>query len=119
MTRPYLTRHGSGPIFVGKETANRWGMDLTNKPNDYQGVLRYAYMDWGKLKERIDSDTHRFNHFKPQVKVVMTCLDQIDAESTFPFKVGEEEFDIPTEDFLQKVELTLGRDVIVVNGLQG
>ena len=57
VTRPYITRHGNGPMLAGveiKDGQKRWGKDYTNKENEFQGELRYGHLNWGMLRERID-----------------------------------------------------------------
>ena len=43
-TRPYVTRHGNGPLpcEVNRSELPGVGEDLTNQPNEWQGTLRYA-----------------------------------------------------------------------------
>lgn len=56
-TRAYKTRHGAGPL--------KWEMndipypniaDPTNIPNEYQGTIRFAYLDLDVLNEAITKD---------------------------------------------------------------
>ena len=44
VTRPYVTRHGNGPLpcEVNRSELPGVGVDLTNQPNEWQGTLRYA-----------------------------------------------------------------------------
>ena len=44
VTRPYVTRHGNGPLpcEVDRSELPGVGEDLTNRPNEWQGFLRYA-----------------------------------------------------------------------------
>ena len=44
VTRPYVTRHGNGPLpcEVKRSELAGVGEDLTNQPNEWQGILRYA-----------------------------------------------------------------------------
>ena len=44
VTRPYVTRHGNGPLpcEVDRSELPGVGEDLTNRPNEWQGTLRYA-----------------------------------------------------------------------------
>ena len=44
VTRPYVTRHGNGPLpcEVKRSELPGVGEDLTNQPNEWQGILRYA-----------------------------------------------------------------------------
>ena len=44
VTRSYVTRHGNGPLpcEVDRSELPGVGEDLTNQPNEWQGILRYA-----------------------------------------------------------------------------
>lgn len=44
VTRPYVTRHGNGPLPCEMDRSEFPGVgeDLTNQPNEWQGTLRYA-----------------------------------------------------------------------------
>ena len=44
VTRPYVTRHGNGPLPCEVKRSELLGVgeDLTNRPNEWQGTLRYA-----------------------------------------------------------------------------
>ena len=44
VTRPYVTRHGNGPLPCEVDPSELPGVgeDLTNQPNEWQGILRYA-----------------------------------------------------------------------------
>ena len=44
VTRPYVTRHGNGPLPCEVDSFELPGLgeDLTNQPNEWQGTLRYA-----------------------------------------------------------------------------
>lgn len=56
-TRCYKTRHGAGPM---KWTLDKKPyeniVDLTNMPNEYQGTMRFAYLDLDVLNETIHKD---------------------------------------------------------------
>lgn len=58
VTRSYLTRHGNGPLEeeVQKFDINPKICDNTNVDNDFQGSLRYGYLDDFMQKERIKKD---------------------------------------------------------------
>lgn len=70
VSRTYLTRHGAGRL-PGEDTALSYE-DNTNKPNQFQGTLRFAPLDVDKLRQRIsvDADTHPH-------KLVLTHCDQL------------------------------------------
>lgn len=87
VTRVYLTRHGAG--FLDHEDdfiCDRELVDLTNKPNQWQGTFRYAPLNLPQLAHFIKSDYTRavrvhhqsgmqFKLGKPNLAV--TCLDQV------------------------------------------
>lgn len=53
VTRPYLTRHGIGPM--DNEDPNLFYEDLTNIPNQFQGTLRFGRLDTNRMMKRIDT----------------------------------------------------------------
>lgn len=56
VTRAYSTRHGAGP-FVGEITDREVDVvDLTNQPNEFQGSMRYADLDVGRIAGEIVND---------------------------------------------------------------
>lgn len=61
ITRTYLTRHGAGEFIeeCKKEEINKDMYDLTNVPNDYQGGIRYGYIDIDDLLKRIKEDSKK------------------------------------------------------------
>ena len=78
-SRWYLTRHGSGPLeneMEGLPTPSV--VDITNVPNDWQGTIRFGWLDFNKQKERIMNDYNKFLAEYPETKMSLfiTCLDQ-------------------------------------------
>jgi adenylosuccinate synthase len=122
VTRPYLTRHGKGPILAGEEIIGEdpWGIqDLTNKPNDYQGSLRFGHQNWSKLRERIEKDLLQLKDFKPTVKIALTCLDQVEGEEVYRFDHEHGSHHIATSSLISAIQAQLGFDLEVINGLKG
>ena len=79
-TRAYLTRHGAGPL-PGELPEKPWPdvIDQTNMPNDYQGTLRFAWLDLDLLGRAIAadlSDARRVSEVQVQPRLAVTCLDQ-------------------------------------------
>jgi len=85
VTRPYLTRHGDGPIFnhipgtfpfVGIE-------ELTNVDNLFQGKMRYGYLNKEWYEKAIFETIERLKKDHPaclqndSVGVAMTCCDHV------------------------------------------
>ena len=58
VTRAYLTRHGIGRLEeeVRKKDINAGMHDKTNVPNEFQGSLRYGYLEDAEQKQRIADD---------------------------------------------------------------
>lgn len=104
VTRPYLTRHGQGPILAGTPCENRWGQDLTNQPNEYQGSLRYAEMDWWKFANRVKRDMLDCKVYTPKLKIMLTCPDQIDQAE---------------RSKITSILKCFGLEVEILNGLNG
>lgn len=81
-TRSYKTRHGAGPL--------KWEMqkkpyenivDPTNIPNEYQGTIRFAYLDLDVLNEAIYKDLESIkndtliSNIKINYKIGLTWLN--------------------------------------------
>jgi adenylosuccinate synthase len=84
-TRAYLTRHGAGPL-PGELSALPYPgvSDLTNVLNDYQGSLRFAWLDldllrWAVAADLADAD--RVPSLVIEPCLVVSCLDQLGEES--------------------------------------
>lgn len=70
VSRTYLTRHGAGPL-PDEDPSMSFGDD-TNKPNPFQGTMRFAPLDHGKLAARCAADAG-----SPDFKLVLTHCDQL------------------------------------------
>lgn len=59
VSRTYITRHGADPFFIedANLTSALQGKDQTNKPNLYQGTLRFGTMDNNFIR-RIEKDSY-------------------------------------------------------------
>lgn len=112
VTRPYVTRHGNGPLpcEVDHSELPGVGEDLTNRPNEWQGTLRYAKHESLEaffapvLRDRDSVDclenmgeTKRPKH--PKLSILVTQLSETGNqlyfdEGSIPFetlqKAGEE-----------------------------
>lgn len=113
VTRPYATRHGNGPLpcEVKRSELPGVGEDLTNRPNEWQGTLRYAKHESLEaffapaLRDRDSVDclehmgeTKRPKH--PKLSILVTQLSETGNqlyfdEGSIPFetlqKAGEEQ----------------------------
>lgn len=81
VSRWYLTRHGAGPL-PGElpEKPYEGIVDLTNQPNEYQGRLRFAYLDLDLLKENIAADSKKAAGVEMQISLAITCSSQMEEE---------------------------------------
>lgn len=80
-TRCYKTRHGAG--LLNYELPQKPYPDIkdkTNIPNEYQGTLRFAYLDVDELlsyiEKDIDSVKKEINDIKINKIIGVSCLDQ-------------------------------------------
>lgn len=69
VSRTYLTRHGAGTL-PGEDSALSYS-DETNRPNPFQGTMRFASLDSDKLLVRCRSDAGT-----NMMKLVLTHCDQ-------------------------------------------
>ena len=112
VTRPYVTRHGNGPLPCEVDPSELPGVgeDLTNRPNEWQGTLRYAkhesfaafFAPVLRDRDSVDclermGETKRPKH--PKLSILVTQLSETGNqlyfdEGSIPFetlqKAGEE-----------------------------
>lgn len=90
VSRSYLTRHGAGPLMneCNKEELGNIGIDATNRPNPWQGSLRYAHFtDYDSffepvckdIKDNI-SDAHKP---MPKISLLITHLNETGGKMQF------------------------------------
>ncbi len=81
--RAYMTRHGAGP-FPTEHPALRFA-DATNVPNDYQGILRFGWLDLDLIAEAIAADMMLTagSDIAVAPAIAVTCLDQIDETARY------------------------------------
>ena len=113
VTRPYVTRHGNGPLPCEVDPSELPGVgeDLTNRPNEWQGTLRYAkhesleafFVPALRDRDSVDclehmGETKRLKH--PKLSILVTQLSETGNqlyfdEGSIPFetlqKAGEEQ----------------------------
>jgi adenylosuccinate synthase len=89
-------------------------VDLTNIPNEYQGALRFAYMDFDLLTRGIRKDLKNIS-VKANVNVAFTCLDQLDATAKFT----ENGFvdSMASSRFLAKAKAIFDDEIPMLNGI--
>ncbi|HAO33840.1 MAG TPA: adenylosuccinate synthase [Candidatus Competibacteraceae bacterium] len=92
VTRPYTTRHGAGPLpHELPEKPYPSIVDATNIPNDWQGALRFGWLDLDVLRDSIIQDLAEASQLtmlalKP--KLALSCLDQIGYEEVTYYVSG-------------------------------
>lgn len=83
VTRPYLTRHGDGPLMGEKDPfciSSDIKEDRTNHYNEAQGEFRYGILNISKLVQRV-SDDWIFHTCKPELE--LTHCDEMDRVKEF------------------------------------
>ncbi len=75
VTRAYTTRHGAGPFPT--EDVGMSYKDVTNVENDWQGKLRFGYLDVDLIAENIKQDIKRVK-LTILANLAITCYDQVD-----------------------------------------
>ncbi len=75
-TRCYTTRHGAGPLNHEISKPFDGIVDLTNQPNDYQGHLRFSYLDVDQFQNAVLHDL-KYLKFDCPINIGISCLDQV------------------------------------------
>lgn len=97
VTRSYLTRHGAGPLFTELPAIPYPNVeDKTNIPNEWQGSLRFGWLDIDLLEKYIVADFKTYAPEGAELSLSVTCVDQLDAEAIVTH--NEELHTIPSED---------------------
>ncbi len=108
-TRCYKTRHGAGPMphaLAGKP----WPTveDATNVPHDYQGSIRFGWLDLDRVASLIDDDSAEVGS-KPvhlHRHLAVTCLDQVLWPLPY-VQTGQLQFAPVEKSFLQRLQAHL------------
>ena len=87
ITRPYITRHGAGPV-NSKKLADFKSDDKTNIPNPWQGTIQYYELNINDLKERLIKSyalcsNYINKSFNCIPNLVVTHNDEMDREEEF------------------------------------
>lgn len=114
ITRPYITRHGNGPL-DWEEPMPSFVIDETNIYNEFQGSLRYAPLMIPSFKQRVNSDfDDHFYGFKSMTKnVIVTCLDQMSGNVLLFTKGKFKHYD--TEKFCNEIKCCTNCSSILMN----
>jgi len=112
VTRAYLTRHGAGPLPT--EDQNLSYSDETNVENEWQGKLRFGYLDLDLLNESINNDI-KTSTLNVNPSIAITCFDQISEKMKIKCKMQIKEI---SKDALPKLISSItGISKIIVSRL--
>ncbi len=104
VTRPYLTRHGAGPLPFEVGTDPLYdSVDPTNIPNEWQGTIRYAPLNFDLLREYVNGDFFRC-HRDVQGHIMLTCMDHL-SDHVHVVNYGERWYMSPDSLYLDLCEL--------------
>lgn len=79
-TRAYATRHGAGPLAHELPAPPAAAVrDATNRPNAWQGRLRYGWLDTDRLAAAVRADLGDAGDVAIVPQLLVSCLDQMDA----------------------------------------
>ena len=129
MTRPYLTRHGAGPLSgeCDRFAISEKIIDETNMPNAWQGSLRFAPWDHNWLyrisnprsdliAEILDNPIETHDPARITYSLGITCLDQTDGQ--IAFDMGDEIRFYPYEQLISLKRIKLyaffGKDTLPI-----
>jgi adenylosuccinate synthase len=78
VTRAYITRHGNGTITYpcSKEKINASIIDETNEPNEWQGILRYGYINPIEMYNVIYDDLSNWKNYDKIISLAITHLNE-------------------------------------------
>ena len=76
VSRTYMTRHGAGPLEAEclKEDINPQIIDKVNQPNEWQGSLRFGFINIESLCDRIKKDMKNYSK-EANINMVFTQLN--------------------------------------------
>lgn len=100
-TRSYLTRHGIGPLEeeVKKSDINADMTDKTNVHNEFQGSLRYGYLEDNDQKNRIAKDFSIVaNDLRFTKSIATTHCNEFDCENDNSKYYSDNPFGMKTRD---------------------
>lgn len=89
VTRPYLTRHGAGPLEHEGETLPYIPADVNNEANYFQGRMRYAPLNLTCLRDRILRDLKSLEETSSAEKEIIgdrppLTLNRVSVGVSFP-----------------------------------
>lgn len=91
VTRPYLTRHGAGPLPYQHPGMPYSGIkDETNIPNPWQESLRFAYHDVQEFAQFVCADWKGGSGgMRVDPYLTVTCVDQVNVKEAHWYDKGE------------------------------
>lgn len=129
MTRPYLTRHGAGPLpnECKKENLSNKIIDETNMPNQWQGSLRFAPITDKDSRRLATSSINQISSLSLNIapdfcsqasfSIGITCLDQTDGQIKYWSEKENKILDIDYNKFdfaNQRIYAFFGRDTLPI-----
>lgn len=80
VTRPYITRHGAGPLAHEDLGGTIWlrERDKTNVHNQWQKSIRFGFLDLEAFKEAVASDFYD-SKIDGDPRIFLTCADHIEG----------------------------------------
>lgn len=118
VTRAYATRHGDGPFLremIDGAPYQKEQIQETNVTNEYQGRFRLGHLDLDILADAIHYDMDYRGSIKLNVKLAITCLDQMD-EDNIAFYSGGRFLLTDLDQFFDEVELKVGAHLMASYG---
>ena len=117
MCRAYMTRHGAGP-FPHELSGIPYEKfeDKNNVPNQFQGSLRFSYMDYDVLAKAINKDLDCLPSMST-VNVVFSCIDQL-GDKYFYYNDGIL-FDVNSQNILKISQNILKNKLKRLNNVYG
>ncbi|MEK7433636.1 MAG: adenylosuccinate synthetase [Cyanobacteriota bacterium] len=108
ITRCYSTRHGAGKFNTElSEKPYKKIEDITNITNNYQGSIRFGWLDIDLLSESIKKDIKNKSN-NDCISLGITCLDQIDDKENTTYiykgKIVTSSIDV----FLERIKVLTG-----------
>lgn len=116
VTRPYITRHGAGPLRHEQKHPLPGVVDKTNIYNQWQGDLRFGNFDVREFAKYVRWDYEPVKEISVCPQIVLTCVDQMPEK--VPFLTQEEMLaERPWHVLLHQAMQEAGmRDVYVTKG---
>ena len=114
--RTYLTRHGAGPFDHELDAPPYAGIvDPTNRPNPFQGTLRFAAANPALSIETIARDRARLPSGAVAIvsSLAVTCLDQLDGPVVCYDSAGTRALD--PDEFVGEIATAIGAQRVLLS----